>query len=171
MGAAADGGPREWRVAGSYLEACNCDPICPCRRIDGVMGGRSTYGECLGALSWRVLDGHADGTDLAGLGVVLALRYLDDGPARRGASSSTWTRGETSFSAGRLARSSPDSGPGRRSSISRGRGRPATCLRSSRPGSRPTTRAGAGGFAQAGSWSYGWRGRLGAGRGSPGGSP
>jgi hypothetical protein len=70
----------EWHVAGSYLEACNCEAICPCRRIDGVMGGRSTYGECLGALSWRVLEGNADGSDLAGLGVVLALRYLDDEP-------------------------------------------------------------------------------------------
>ena len=44
------------------------------------MGGRSTTGECLGALSWRVLEGHAGGSDLAGLGVVLALRYLDDEP-------------------------------------------------------------------------------------------
>jgi hypothetical protein len=42
------------------------------------MGGRSTYGECLGALSWRVEEGHADGLGLAGLGVVLATRYSDD---------------------------------------------------------------------------------------------
>ena len=42
------------------------------------MGGRSTYGICLGALSWRVVQGHADGLDLAGLGVVLATRYSDD---------------------------------------------------------------------------------------------
>ncbi|MDX6491178.1 MAG: hypothetical protein QOD43_1423 [Gaiellaceae bacterium] len=42
------------------------------------MGGRSTYGECLGALSWRVEQGHANGRDLAGLGVVLATRYSDD---------------------------------------------------------------------------------------------
>jgi hypothetical protein len=67
-----------WRVAGSYLESCNCEAICPCRRIDGVMGGRSTYGECLGALSWQVGDGHAGGLDLGGLGVVLATRYSDD---------------------------------------------------------------------------------------------
>jgi hypothetical protein len=80
MGTADDGGPREWHVAGSYLESCNCEAICPCRRIDGVMGGRSTYGECLGALSWRILDGHADGIELAGLGVVLATRYHDDEP-------------------------------------------------------------------------------------------
>jgi hypothetical protein len=42
------------------------------------MGGRSTYGICLGALSWRVLEGHADRVDLDGLGVVIASRYSDD---------------------------------------------------------------------------------------------
>ncbi len=67
-----------WRVAGSYLESCNCEAICPCRSIDGAQGGRSTYGECLGALSWRVEEGHADGVELGGLGVVLASRYSDD---------------------------------------------------------------------------------------------
>jgi hypothetical protein len=46
-----------WRLAGSYLEVCNCEAICPCRRIDGVKGGRSTYGECTGALSWHIDDG------------------------------------------------------------------------------------------------------------------
>jgi len=67
-----------WRVTGSYLESCNCEAICPCRRIDGVMGGRSTYGICLGALSWQIEEGRADGVDLDGLGVVLATRYSDD---------------------------------------------------------------------------------------------
>jgi len=67
-----------WRVSGTYLESCNCDAICPCRRIDGKLGGRSTHGICLGALSWQIVDGHADGTDLSGLAVVLASRYSDD---------------------------------------------------------------------------------------------
>ena len=67
-----------WRVAGSYLESCNCDAICPCRRIDGRAGGRSTHGVCLGALSWLVEEGVAGGVDLAGLGAVLAIRYDDD---------------------------------------------------------------------------------------------
>jgi hypothetical protein len=67
-----------WRVAGTYVESCNCDPICPCRRIDGRPGGRSTYGVCLGALSWIVEEGHLDGTDLSGLNVALASRYSDD---------------------------------------------------------------------------------------------
>jgi hypothetical protein len=69
-----------WRVSGSYLESCNCDAVCPCRRIDGVSGGRSTHGICLGALSWLIETGHADGVSLDGLGVVLALRYSDDEP-------------------------------------------------------------------------------------------
>jgi hypothetical protein len=67
-----------WHVAGTYLESCNCEAICPCRRIDGVMGGRSTYGVCLGALSWRIEQGQASGVALSGLGVVLAARYSDD---------------------------------------------------------------------------------------------
>jgi hypothetical protein len=69
---------RPYRVRGTYLESCNCDAICPCRAIDGTRGGRSTYGLCLGALSWRIEEGDADGVDLAGLGVVLASRYDDD---------------------------------------------------------------------------------------------
>jgi hypothetical protein len=67
-----------WHAAGTYLESCNCEVICPCRRIDGVTGGRSTYGECMFALSWRIQEGMSDGLDLAGLGVVLAGRYSDD---------------------------------------------------------------------------------------------
>ncbi|MBW8741732.1 MAG: DUF1326 domain-containing protein [Acidobacteria bacterium] len=69
-----------WRVAGAYLESCNCDAICPCRMVDGVAGGRSTYGTCFGLLGWRIDVGAADGLDVAGLGVALAVRYDDDEP-------------------------------------------------------------------------------------------
>ena len=74
-----------WRISGSYFESCNCDPICPCRRIDGVMGGRSTHGVCVGVLSWLIQEGHAEEIDLAGLPVALAVRYSDDEPG------SPWT--------------------------------------------------------------------------------
>ena len=67
-----------WRISGSYLESCNCDAICPCRRIGGEAGGRSTYGVCQGALSWAIEQGYAGDEDLAGLAVVLACRYDDD---------------------------------------------------------------------------------------------
>jgi hypothetical protein len=77
--------PVPWRIAGSYLEACNCEAICPCRRIGGRPGGRSTYGECLGALSWIVEEGRVGGLDMAGMSAVLALRYHDDDPG------SPWT--------------------------------------------------------------------------------
>src|ERR1700676_4178933 len=69
-----------WQISGSYLEACNCEAICPCRRIDGVAGGRSTYGECLGALSWIVQEGRAGDVDLTDMRAVLANRYHDDEP-------------------------------------------------------------------------------------------
>jgi hypothetical protein len=67
-----------WRIRGSYFESCNCDAICPCRKINGVLGGRSTYGECMGVLSWMIEEGAADDVDLSGLPVAMAVRYSDD---------------------------------------------------------------------------------------------
>jgi hypothetical protein len=69
-----------WRISGTYLEACNCEAICPCRRIGGRQGGRSTTGICLGSLSWQIEEGHAGAVDLTGLRAVLANRYDDDEP-------------------------------------------------------------------------------------------
>jgi hypothetical protein len=69
-----------WQVQGEYLESCNCEAICPCRMIGGIPGGRSTYGECFGLLSWRITDGSAGDLALSGLGVALACRYHDDEP-------------------------------------------------------------------------------------------
>jgi len=67
-----------WRISGTYLEACNCEAICPCRRIGGRTGGRSTYGVCLGSLSWQIEEGGAGDVGLAGMRAVLANRYDDD---------------------------------------------------------------------------------------------
>jgi hypothetical protein len=67
-----------WRIRGSYFESCNCDPICPCRRIDGVSGGRSTQGICMGVLTWLIEEGDVDGVDVTGQAVALALTYSDD---------------------------------------------------------------------------------------------
>jgi hypothetical protein len=74
-----------WWISGTYLEACNCEAICPCRRIGGRRGGRSTEGICLGSLSWQVEEGEAGGVDLVGMRAVLANRYDDDEP------NSPWT--------------------------------------------------------------------------------
>ena len=78
-------GAMTYSVGGSYFESCNCDPICPCRMVDGVKGGRSTYGICFGALAWLVEDGHVDAVDVSGLAVALVVRYDDDEPG------SPWT--------------------------------------------------------------------------------
>src|SRR4029079_7307991 len=69
-----------WHIRGSYFESCNCDAICPCRRIDSVAGGRSTHGLCMGLLAWLIEEGDAAGIDLTGLAVALAVRYDDDEP-------------------------------------------------------------------------------------------
>ena len=68
----------DWRVRGSYFEACNCDAICPCRSVHNEPGGPSTHGVCFGTLSWHIQDGHAAGLDLSDLMVVMSLRYHDD---------------------------------------------------------------------------------------------
>ena len=62
----------------TYFESCNCEAICPCRRTDGVPGGRSTYGECTGILSWVIEHGTSHDVALDDLSVALAVRYHDD---------------------------------------------------------------------------------------------
>lgn len=74
-----------WQISGSYLEACNCEVICPCRTVNGMRGGRSTYGVCAGALSWGIEQGHAGAVDVSGLAVGLVFQYSDDEPG------SPWT--------------------------------------------------------------------------------
>ncbi len=69
-----------WAIEGDYLESCNCEAICPCRTVGDIPGGRSTYGECYGLLSWKIRRGSAGGLDLSGLAVALAVRYHDDEP-------------------------------------------------------------------------------------------
>ena len=69
-----------YRVHGSYFEACNCDAICPCRMVGSVPGGRSTYGECVGVLSWAIERGFAGEVALDGLAVAMVTRYHDDEP-------------------------------------------------------------------------------------------
>ena len=69
----------DWRVAGTYFEACNCDAICPCRRVGGrKLTTGSTYGTCQFALSWRIVAGQSGAIPLAGLSVVMAGEYLDE---------------------------------------------------------------------------------------------
>src|SRR3954468_4809435 len=69
-----------WALSGTYLEACNCEVICPCRRIGGRQGGRSTYGICLGALSWAITEGGTRRADPSGLRVGPVCHYDADEP-------------------------------------------------------------------------------------------
>jgi hypothetical protein len=77
MAASVSGLVADWRIKGSYFEACNCEAICPCRSVGGRPGGSSSFGECFAALSWHIHDGHADGVDLSDLLAVMSIRYLD----------------------------------------------------------------------------------------------
>lgn len=71
-----------WSVTGSYYESCNCQAVCPCRRLNGAPGGDSTYGICQFLLSWNIHHGEANGVDLAGRQVVMAGFYRDGDPNR-----------------------------------------------------------------------------------------
>jgi hypothetical protein len=71
-----------WSITGSYYESCNCQAVCPCRRLNGAPGGDSTYGLCQFLLSWNIHHGEADGVDLAGRQVVMAGFYRDDDPGK-----------------------------------------------------------------------------------------
>jgi hypothetical protein len=68
----------KWRIAGTYYESCNCEAVCPCRRLNGKPGSRSSFRLCQFLLSWRVIEGHADGVDLAGRSVAMAGFYDSD---------------------------------------------------------------------------------------------
>jgi hypothetical protein len=72
--------PAVWAVAGSYFEACNCEAVCPCRKVGERAGGRSSYGICQFVLSWQIRQGLADGQSLDDLAVVMAGWYDDDEP-------------------------------------------------------------------------------------------
>lgn len=64
-----------WHISGSYYEVCNCEAICPCRRQNGVMGGKPTHPTCDFALSWFIKQGKAGDIDLSNLKVVMAGRW------------------------------------------------------------------------------------------------
>ncbi len=73
----------DWRVSGTYFEACNCEAICPCRRQGGKkLTTGSSYSVCDFALSWRIVDGARGRVPLSGLSVVLAGSYSDSEPGK-----------------------------------------------------------------------------------------
>lgn len=59
--------PDQWKLAGSYFEACNCDAACPC-----VFLGPPTQDDCTVLVAWHIDQGHFGPTSLDGLNTALA---------------------------------------------------------------------------------------------------
>ncbi len=58
-----------WKVAGLYVEACNCESVCPC-----YSGRPPTYGFCEGNTAWHIKQGQFADISLEGLNVIMVLR-------------------------------------------------------------------------------------------------
>lgn len=69
-----------WRIAGPYFESCNCDAICPCRKVDDRPGSRATYQYCQFAIGWSVTEGRHGDIDLTGRHVVMVGYWDEDEP-------------------------------------------------------------------------------------------
>jgi hypothetical protein len=54
-----------WEVRGLFLEACNCEAICPC-----VVGNAPTAAPCTGLAGYHIQSGRKDDVPLDGLNVV-----------------------------------------------------------------------------------------------------
>jgi hypothetical protein len=70
----------EWRIAGPYFEACNCDAICSCRMVDGRPGSRAQYRLCQFAIGWSVTEGRHGDTDLSDRHIAM-VGYWDEDEA------------------------------------------------------------------------------------------
>ena len=57
-----------YRIAGTYVAACNCAGLCPCP-VDGAPTGDD--GECRGALVFGIKDGSLDDVELGGVSFAL----------------------------------------------------------------------------------------------------
>lgn len=57
-----------WKLDGTYFEACSCEIACPC-----VFLSAPTEGECTALIGWHIDQGHFEDTSLDGLNVALAL--------------------------------------------------------------------------------------------------
>jgi hypothetical protein len=56
----------QWKVAGTYFEACNCEAACPC-----VFTSPPTDGDCKALIGWHIDQGTFSGTTLDGLNAAL----------------------------------------------------------------------------------------------------
>ena len=66
-----------WYVKGTYVEACNCEAVCPC-----IFWSPPTEGSCTVMIGWHIDEGEFDGTGLAGLNAALLAQspgHMKDG--------------------------------------------------------------------------------------------
>lgn len=56
----------QWKVTGTYFEACNCEAACPC-----VFMGAPTDGDCKALIGWHIDQGSFADTALDGLNAAL----------------------------------------------------------------------------------------------------
>ncbi len=57
-----------WKINGTYFEACNCEAACPC-----IFLSPPTTGECTVLVGWHIDKGNYGGMSLDGLNVALAV--------------------------------------------------------------------------------------------------
>lgn len=68
-----------WNLKGSYLETCSCELMCPCNLS---LDHGATYDFCGATLGFKIREGQIEGTDVAGVKVVLILlspKVMTDG--------------------------------------------------------------------------------------------
>ncbi|MGB3398754.1 MAG: DUF1326 domain-containing protein [Candidatus Deferrimicrobiaceae bacterium] len=58
----------EWKLTGTYFEACNCETACPCAFL-----GAPDDGECTALVGWHIEKGKFGSVDLGNLNVALAV--------------------------------------------------------------------------------------------------
>jgi len=58
----------QWKIEGTYFEACNCDTGCPC-----VFLSAPPSGDCTALVGWHVVNGHFDDINLGNLNAVMAV--------------------------------------------------------------------------------------------------
>jgi hypothetical protein len=68
-----------WQLSGSYAETCSCELMCPCNLS---FDHGATYDYCRATLAFDIQEGEIEGTDIAGLGVVVIIdtpKVMTDG--------------------------------------------------------------------------------------------
>jgi hypothetical protein len=61
------GAATAWQVSGGFIDACNCDVLCPC-----VFSNAPTRGDCASLVAWHVEDGRFNDLSLNGLNAAWA---------------------------------------------------------------------------------------------------